>query len=330
MTFEEFFNKKRIDLAALKTGEPGLFAEFEKHFAQMGAKSFDHTKKYWFNKLRLQYHLAPALKPQKVHIENQLAEQTIIETLTEKIPPTSVGFKPKFKANTGTSDTKNPRAADSATATPELNDAAATHDQNPSFQQEKAAMQDMADATPRTTDDTSEEKVTPSAPKQGFKPRFNLKMTGGGAPQTKDFEKLEEPENKDSKAESTPEVTESKPGFKPRFVAPKPENVKKNGAEPAMTEDKQAETEPAQGEQALEVSKPGFKPRFNMKMAKPQPTEEERESLSGAEQPVEGTALLEQDVPATKQVPSAPKVGFKPRFNAKIIKPKPPEDLKSE
>ena len=29
MTFEEFFNKKRIDLAALKAGEPGLFAEFE-------------------------------------------------------------------------------------------------------------------------------------------------------------------------------------------------------------------------------------------------------------------------------------------------------------
>jgi hypothetical protein len=62
MTFEEFFKKKRIDLAALQSGEPGLFSEFRKHFEQMGEKSFDHTKKYWFNKLRLQYHLAPELK----------------------------------------------------------------------------------------------------------------------------------------------------------------------------------------------------------------------------------------------------------------------------
>ncbi len=44
MTFEDFFNKKRIDLVALKAAEPGLFAEFEKHFTQMGEKSFDHTK----------------------------------------------------------------------------------------------------------------------------------------------------------------------------------------------------------------------------------------------------------------------------------------------
>jgi hypothetical protein len=327
MTFEEFFNKKRIDLAALKAGEPGLFAEFEKHFAQMGAKSFDHTKKYWFNKLRLQYHLAVAQKPQKIHLENQLAEQTIIETLTEKIPPPSVGFKPKFKASTGASDTKNPPRADSATITPEVNEAADTHDQSPPFQQQKAAMQVMADATPRTTDDTSEEKATSSIPKQGFKPRFNMKMTGGGAPQTKDFEKVDESENKDSKAESTPEVTESKPGFKPRFVAPKSDNVEKTEAQPAKTEDMRAETAPAEGEQTPEVSKPGFKPRFNMKMAKPQPTEDEPERLTGAEQSVEGSALPEQDVPAAEEVPSAPKVGFKPRFNAKTTKPKPPEDL---
>jgi hypothetical protein len=97
MTFEEFFNKKRIDLVALKAAEPGLFAEFEKHFTQMGEKSFDHTKKYWFNKLRLQYHLAPELKPEKMHLENRLAEQTIVETLTDSIPTPSTGFKPRFK-----------------------------------------------------------------------------------------------------------------------------------------------------------------------------------------------------------------------------------------
>lgn len=52
MTFEEFFHKKKIDLLALKQAEPALFEEFKNHYEQMGEKSFDHTKKYWFNKLR--------------------------------------------------------------------------------------------------------------------------------------------------------------------------------------------------------------------------------------------------------------------------------------
>src|SRR4051812_47825713 len=115
MTFEEFFKKKRIDLTALQSGEPRLFSEFKEHFEQMGEKSFDHTKKYWFNKLRLQYHLAAELKPGKVPMENQLAEQTITEALVEEsIPAPSVGFKPRFKAGlaskpaVSTSDIKNP------------------------------------------------------------------------------------------------------------------------------------------------------------------------------------------------------------------------------
>ena len=146
MNFEEFFKKKRIDLAALGAAEPGLFAEFEKHFALMGEKSFDHTKKYWFNKLRLQYHLAPEQKPEKIHQENQIAEQTIVETLTESIPAPATGFKPRFKPGmagkspANTSDVKDVALKDSATATPEVNEAAANHDQNPPFEQEKAAM----------------------------------------------------------------------------------------------------------------------------------------------------------------------------------------------
>src|SRR3954470_12456465 len=98
MTFEEFFKKKRIDLTALQSGEPRLFSEFKTHFEQMGEKSFDHTKKYWFNKLRLQYHLAPETKTEKVPMANPLAEQTITETLAETTsPPPNVGFKPRFK-----------------------------------------------------------------------------------------------------------------------------------------------------------------------------------------------------------------------------------------
>src|SRR5665213_4069274 len=100
MTFEEFFKKKRIDLVALEKAEPALFSEFKAHYEQMGEKSFDHTKKYWFNKVRRLYLLPPEFKTEKVHIENPLAEQTVTESLTEApaVPSTNLGFVPKFKA----------------------------------------------------------------------------------------------------------------------------------------------------------------------------------------------------------------------------------------
>lgn len=100
MTFEEFFKKKRIDLGALEKAEPALFSEFKTHYEKMGEKSFDHTKKFWFNKLRLQYLLPPEVKTEKPVIENQLAEQTVAESLTGPPAPSSpkLGFIPKFKA----------------------------------------------------------------------------------------------------------------------------------------------------------------------------------------------------------------------------------------
>src|ERR1700755_1501690 len=99
MTFEEFFKKKKISLVALEQGEPGLFSEFKIHYEQMGEKSFDHTKKYWFNKLRLRFPAPVEVKAEKVIIENRLAEQTITESLVESSEPApTIGFRPKFKA----------------------------------------------------------------------------------------------------------------------------------------------------------------------------------------------------------------------------------------
>lgn len=327
MTFEEFFNKKRIDLVALKAAEPGLFAEFEKHFTQMGEKSFDHTKKYWFNKLRLQYHLAPEQKPEKMHLENRLAEQTVVETLTESIPTPSVGFKPRFKPGvatkpaTETSDIKDPIPKDSATATPEVNEAAATHNQNPPFEQEKAAMQDIVDTTPRTTD---EDNATPetSAPKPGFKPRFNMKMTKGEEPQTKEFEKVDEPEKKTSERAPSAETTTPKPGFKPRF------NMKMAASKPAETdeenpEDKPAAETPPQAKSA--VSKPGFKPRFNMKTMAPNPAEAAEEKTEPERTIVDDKQADIEIAPLAEAPATAPKPGFKPRFNMKTMAPKPAE-----
>jgi len=100
MTFDEFFKKKRIDLVALENAEPALFSEFKIHYDQMGEKSFDHTKKYWFNKIRRQFPLAVEVKTEKAHIANPLAEQTITESLTETVAPSpspKLGFVPKFK-----------------------------------------------------------------------------------------------------------------------------------------------------------------------------------------------------------------------------------------
>ena len=100
MTFEEFFKKKRIDLAALEKAEPALFSEFKAHYEQMGEKSFDHTKKYWFNNLRRKFLLPPEIKTEKPRIENPLAEQTVTDSLTETpaAPSPKLGFVSKFKA----------------------------------------------------------------------------------------------------------------------------------------------------------------------------------------------------------------------------------------
>jgi hypothetical protein len=150
MTFEEFFKKKRIDLAALEQAEPTLFSEFKIHYDQMGEKSFDHTKKYWFNKLRRQFPLAPEVKTEKPHIANPLAEQTITESLTETPPPPpspKLGFVPKFKMG------NMPKPAASG------ND----------DKKEEATIAPAAEKTPTEQLDEKNEA------KPAYKPRFNMK-----------------------------------------------------------------------------------------------------------------------------------------------------------
>jgi hypothetical protein len=103
MTFEAFFLKKKIDLVALKATKPDLYAEFINHYAQMGEKSFDHTKKYWFNQLRISH---PLSEEDEVRLKTELfpakeVEITSAEKPVETTSPTTTtsGFKPRFKAN---------------------------------------------------------------------------------------------------------------------------------------------------------------------------------------------------------------------------------------
>jgi hypothetical protein len=174
MSFEEFFKKKRIDLAALERSEPALFSEFKTHFEQMGEKSFDHTKKYWFNKVRRQYPLAPEVKTEKVHIENPVAEQTVIESLAEPAstpPPTKLGFVPKFKA----ANLLKSAAPAEEKKDDELTPPPVKLGFVPKFKAPTSS-KPVAPAEVKSKEDA----VTPApeesaAPKPAYKPRFNMK-----------------------------------------------------------------------------------------------------------------------------------------------------------
>lgn len=55
MSFEEFFNKKKINLVLFEKEEPELLLKLKSEYEEMGPKSFDHAKKFWFNKWRLKF-----------------------------------------------------------------------------------------------------------------------------------------------------------------------------------------------------------------------------------------------------------------------------------
>jgi hypothetical protein len=247
MTFEEFFKKKRIDLAALQQGEPALFAEFKLHYEQMGEKSFDHTKKYWFNKIRLNYKLPSEIKTEKPQIENQLAEQTVNESLSEMAPPVQkVGFTPRFKAAVSAKpveETLEEKKQEVATeATPKVGF-------TPRF---KAGVTKPVE---EAAGEKTEEAPSTPTPKVGFTPRFKAGLT-----------KPVETPSEEKKGEA-PAPVEDKPkvSFTPRFKA----GVTKPAEIPSeeKTEEAPAEDKP----------KIGFTPRFKAgitKSAPPSPPEE--------------------------------------------------------
>jgi len=185
MTFEEFFIKKRIDLPALEKAEPVLFSEFKTHFHEMGEKSFDHTKKYWFNKLRHQFHLAPEIKVEKPAIANLPVQQAVTENLTEPTTatqPAKQGFVPRFKA---ANIVKPPVVEDKTEEKPAADDPApppspAKVGFTPRFKAanmpKPAATEEKIEEKPTDAGSVAEEKPTEVvAPKAAYKPRFNIK-----------------------------------------------------------------------------------------------------------------------------------------------------------
>jgi hypothetical protein len=251
MTFEEFFLKKKIDLELLQANKPELFAEFKSHYEQMSEKSFDHTKKYWFNNLRQEFRLSDdkesklkeAFKPKDIippaaiteeikavpekELNSAKTERPSIEIIGEAVAEAKpAGFKPRFKAGV-----KKPVEDVEKTLLVKEED-------NPLLQEDKPSF------------------VKPS----GFKPRFKPGITKPAENTAQKETELVQQSEEKTLEEDKPKTVNSV-GFKPRFKAgvTKPvEKIDEKVKEPVpQLEEKILE------EDKLKTIKPaGFKPRF--------------------------------------------------------------------
>jgi hypothetical protein len=332
MLFEEFFKKKKIDLAALQVAEGSLFSEFKDHFEQMGEKSFDHTKKYWFNKLRRRFPLAPEIKTERLHIANPLAEQTITDGLTTPATPSpKVGFTPKFGATTvPPKPVEETTPADASIPSENIAPKPAFKPRfNPGMVKPKAV--EGADAIEQKTDVAGGAATppadTPAAKPPGFKPRFNAAMVKvKPKPAEENDVPADKPEVKEQPPAPAAETPVAKPGFKPRFNAAmvKPKPAEESDAPADEPEVKEQPPVPAA---ETPVAKPGFKPRFNAAMMKPKPVVKE-DVTPAPEVKTEPLAPsppeAESAGPAT-ETPAA-KLVYKPKFNMKNLPKKPDQE----
>lgn len=243
LSFEEFFQKKKIDLQQMQRAEPALFAEFSKHYLLMGEKSFDHTKKYWFNQLRRTFPFQQEAKPHAVKAEaiSEMAIQGVVAAAAQNLDRTLE--KPKFK-----------------------------EDHLAELVEENVSVKEVSLAEEEKLITDAEAK-TPT-PKPVFKPRFdtkNIKKPENDLGKSDEEEKSKEHERVKNTSEeitsaekikpetenSEPETEKAKPAFKPRF------NVQNNKKEP-VKEAPELEIEKPEAETS-QPEKPAYKPRFQMK-----------------------------------------------------------------
>lgn len=213
MTFDEFFLKKKIDLKSLANAKPALFHEFKIHYAQMGEKSFDHTKKYWFNPLRKDFRLSEEdelkLKEALLPIKTEVIEVPSLIKVSEFESSPVQGFKPRFRAAP-----VHVKEEEKVEETPSLEEKpkeeiAKPIGFKPRFKAATATLkqEEKIEETPPLEEKPKEEVAKPI----GFKPRFKAVST---------------PVKQEEKVEETPSLKEhskeevAKPiGFKPRFKA---------------------------------------------------------------------------------------------------------------
>lgn len=290
MTFEDFFIKKRIDLRQLETAEPQLYKEFKSHFELMGEKSFDHTKKFWFNRLRRSYHLKEdTAAPQQAISTSPLDENKAIAAAESPQAVKPVGFKPRFKPGQ-TAPIKEEGAED-----------------KPLKEEEGSASAEQGSGKAK--------KPT------GFKPRFKAGITNKEA--TSDQQ--EQPSSSSQNTERTEQKKNIEPstttestgvsrptGFKPRFKAGV---TGKTAADPPSQEQTPQQPE-KEDKDSPNASKPlGFKPRFKAGTTKTTPAE--AQDPSGKEQGVQEQGF-DMDKPPREEEDGTKEatkpLGFKPRF----------------
>ena len=176
LSFEDFFIKKKIDLPALKAADQPLYDEFKSHYLIMGEKSFDHSKKFWFNRLRKTY-LLKEIENLKVSTSGiSKINEPIVSSAEIKVTditvPKPLGFKPKIKTDTVAKPQVSPN-------TEELNAKPAGF--KPRF---KAGVTKATEATAQDNTASQEAKPSEVADAQetankpaGFKPRFKAGIT---------------------------------------------------------------------------------------------------------------------------------------------------------
>lgn len=267
LSFTEFFTKKKIDINALEKAQPDLYQEFDRDYALMGEKSFDHSKKFWFNRLRKEYLLEEMEIPVAKVPEIKITKEDIKKEASVESRPT--GFKPKFKPKSVTSiEEKAETSTEEKTAT-----SAAPSGFKPRFKASnlpKKSEEDevvKGDVTSPQTSNSPEVSESLKADKpKGFTPRFkasNLPKKVEEAPK-EDTASTEEP----TSAKSEEEVSKPK-GFTPRFKA----GITKTNTNQEHKEEAQDKTESSEtiipkpeNPSTNITSKPvGFKPRFGAK-----------------------------------------------------------------
>lgn len=335
MTFEEFISKKKIDIVRFEKADPGLVTEFRKHFLLMGEKSFDHTKKFWFNKLRRTYHLS---SPQKGETQKETSIGSQAEPLSsptieqnpafiprlepdpaaeakEGLPSASPAKKPAFKPRNITSQ-KATGNADSA----ETEDLSHT-EKLPIIENAKSSTEEVTD---EAASDVSEQRLNLTPAKPAFKPR-NI------PPQTE----INEYSDRQKESHSAP----VKPAFKPRNIPHRPKVESKqeeiqhseeidpielktvpsppDGKNIAKDETKEPPIDP--------VKTPGFKPRNIKSLADKNATDANRTNSRPGEPIASDTPVVD-----AKDSPAPSKGLYKPKFNLKSISKTSAKEKESE
>ncbi|MBC8052060.1 MAG: hypothetical protein H7Y13_03250 [Sphingobacteriaceae bacterium] len=332
MTFEEFFAKKKVDLVQFEKAEPVLYTEFKSHFGAMGGKSFDHTKKFWFNKLRRLYHLT---LPEKAVTQVETAIASQAEPLSSPTIEQKPAFTPRFKsANINkTEQTPEPEQETKPVA-------------KPAFRP-----RNIPAKAPETTTSESETPASPAPAKTpGFKPR-NIKPAVESNSILEDA-KPEEP------TPDTPTNTPAKtPGFRPRNIksvaSENAADANRSDSRPGQPEIPETPiTNPAKQEDAAKV---GYKPKFKLKNIPRNPAAGEeqtgqpikKELVPESMPEIETDSLVESDIERNtsssiedktpeqeiqdtdldlrgidneKSEEEKPKPAYKPKFNLKNIK----------